>query len=515
MSLNFAAKGGKSTEAAKQALHDSIVTHNPSLAKQLLGEKNWRANYYKWMMVVNATMLRSPAICVHAATAGLHSLRTSFQLNQTPLAQVEKRLPCTPALATTTVHGKGPETEFTCPMNGTKHTLSSLAHEMQRLVERGAAEPSAHQAVQRLANNPQWLSKHDLSAYTFAILGAGSQMGPCKTLLNRGATVLAVDLKGREEMWDALSQYARQTPGTLVIPMSHNSPENIRGCDILSDFEAIARWIVKNSRGKRIVIGGFLYADGALFSRIAVAADAVIDAVCTLRSDTALISLCSPTEVFSVPKAANEEATQRYTALSIHTPWLRAVGLLSKQRYLEQNVPEQIHAEGTDDVFLLQDSQVWQQGPNYAFAKLIQRWRNIVSRDAGHWVSSNVAPASLTVSVMHNSLIRAGMLGCQFFGIVPFEPSTSNSLMTALALHDLKSKTSYANPNVVLKNPLNLFMDNAVHGGTWRCAYKTNSYTEVSAVLYGLQVALPYAVVGGVGGWMGWKKMVGGGRSKL
>ena len=81
--------------------------------------------------------------------------------------------------------------------------------------------------------------------------------------------------------------------------------------------------------------------------------------------------------------------------------------------------------------------RVWQQGPNYAFAKLVQRWRAIVSRHCGHVVVSNVAPASLTESVMHNRLVNAGMRGCEFFGIVPFTPRTSTALMTALMIHDL------------------------------------------------------------------------------
>ena len=39
---------------------------------------------------------------------------------------------------------------------------------------------------------------------------------------------------------------------------------------------------------------------------------------------------------------------------------------------------------------------------------------------------------------------------------------------------------------------MDLFTTNAVHGGTWRCAFKTNSYTEVSAVIYGIKAAAPY-----------------------
>ena len=72
--------------------------------------------------------------------------------------------------------------------------------------------------------------------------------------------------------------------------------------------------------------------------------------------------------------------------------------------------------------------------------------------------------------------------------------------MTALALHDLREEH---NPQRRRQgHPMDLFMSNAVHGGTWRCAFKTNSYTEVSAVIYGLKSAMPYgagaAAVGAV-----------------
>lgn len=407
-------------------------------------------------------------------------------------------------------------------------------------------------------------------------------MGPVRTLLSLGATVMAVDLS-RETIWQGLEEFAEATPGTLLIPTT----DGVDGCDVLRGFGAVSRWILRNGEGtspaltshapakfssrpshshdrhgraftmnatptaprtvcpgRRIVLGSFLYADGGIFARLSAAADAVIAAVCAERSDTALISLCSPTEVFSVPAEAHAEATRRYNTLSIHTPWERAVALLSGNRYLEKNEPLRVNGR------LLQDCQVcarggarravacgvcvrrwpwrqrqqshwaaplrlatqpahrsgslcacapapapqvWQQGPNYAFAKLVQRWRNIVCRAEGHVVSSNVAPATLTVSVMHNPLIRAGMLGCRFFQIVPFEPETSNALMTALMLHDLQSSTSTAWPSTELGHPLDLFQENAVHGGVWRCAYKGNSYTEVSALLYGLGVAAPYA----------------------
>ena len=52
-----------------------------------------------------------------------------------------------------------------------------------------------------------------------------------------------------------------------------------------------------------------------------------------------------------------------------------------------------------------------------------------------------------------------------------------------------------------------------MHGGTWRAAYKANSYTEVSAVLYAVQSVAPYAALGGVGALA--FAMRNGGKAKL
>merc|ERR1712054_139481 len=99
---------------------------------------------------------------------------------------------------------------------------------------------------------------------------------------------------------------------------------------------------------------------------------------------------------------------------------------------------------------------------------------------------------------MHNRLVAAGMLGCAHFGIEAFHVSTSSSLLAALMVWDLASGTeSSAHPSYPLKSPLDLLQQNACHGGTWRAAFKTNSYTEVSALLYFLGQARPWLLASG------------------
>ena len=78
-----------------------------------------------------------------------------------------------------------------------------------------------------------------------------------------------------------------------------------------------------------------------------------------------------------------------------------------------------------------------QQGPNYALAKRLQRWRATVARDSGATVSMNVAPPTRTRSVVKNRALAAAYAGAHRFGVEVFEPATCNVLMAALLVHDL------------------------------------------------------------------------------
>lgn len=52
---------------------------------------------------------------------------------------------------------------------------------------------------------------------------------------------------------------------------------------------------------------------------------------------------------------------------------------------------------------------------------------------------------------------------------------TSNAVMASLLIRDIRDPSAAANPKTYLRNPLNLFTDNAWHGGCWRTAWKFSS----------------------------------------
>jgi hypothetical protein len=121
------------------------------------------------------------------------------------------------------------------------------------------------------------------------------------------------------------------------------------------------------------------------------------------------------------------------------------------------------------------DCLVLQQGPNYALAKSLQRWRATVARAEGVLTSVHVAPPTRTASVLRNRLLAAAYRGAARFGIETFDPGTTRALMAALLVHDLHNPRAAARPDVTLRHPLDLFVGAANPGGLWRCGYRSRT----------------------------------------
>ncbi len=206
-----------------------------------------------------------------------------------------------------------------------------------------------------------------------------------------------------------------------------------------------------------------------------MAVDALTEHLLTQRPDSALAFLATPTDVFAVPADAVAEATRRYAQRSgigrVRGP-LRA---LSGGRLLARNYPPAADPG-------INDSLVPQQGPNYALAKRLQRWRATAARAAGTTVSLTVAPATRTRSVTKNRLLGAAFAGAHRFGIEVFEPATSNTLMAALLVHNLRAAPP-AQPH-----PWQDEVYAAAHGGLWRQPYAPRSALGL-AVLLGIGAA--------------------------
>ena len=276
---------------------------------------------------------------------------------------------------------------------------------------------------------------------------------------------------------------ARRSGGTLLVPVADAKPgrdgvdsggdlgplAQRAGFDLADDIPAVADWLAGVDGS--LVLGNYVYADGADNVRVASAVDALTVRLQAERPDLALAFLATPTDVFAVPPDAVAQSARAYAARSPAGKLGRGLlQSLSGRRLLRPAYPA-----GSDPGIC--DSLVAQQGPNYALAKRLQRWRATVARDGGAAVSMNVAPPTRTRSVTRNRVLAAAYAGAGRFGVEVFEPATTKALMAALLVHDLHAGQPAAG------HPWQDEAHAAAHGGLWRIAYAPRSALALAALL--------------------------------
>jgi hypothetical protein len=299
------------------------------------------------------------------------------------------------------------------------------------------------------------------------LVGAASEMGPLEHVTRWGATVVALDLP-REHLWDRIRSAAQTGSGRTLLP----TREGAAGCDLLTQIPDIRAWL--ETIDGPLVVGNYVYADGANFVRVATAVDALVADLADAGKLAASAYLATPTDVYAVPAELARSTRPGKERGRI----LRAV--TGKRAYARQYEEEIAGDDGRR--WSLADSLVAIQGANYALAKQIQRWRAVTTRDAGIPTSANVAPATATISVTKNRVLAAAYRGAPRYGVEIFEPATSRALMALLLAHDLRYPSDESAP---VGHPYDLFVDQAAHGGIWRIGYEPRSVLPL-AVLRGL-----------------------------
>jgi hypothetical protein len=470
--------GKRSTSALGRAVvADALRRVDPVGAQAAERETNWRQGYLAhFKRMIEAGLLRDGEAAVDVARAGLDSLHSRMRAtttagNEVALGEVFLAGGGSP-LETATVRGTGERaTELSLPLHGERLRGDTLHRKLDDWTTRGIIEPSAAEAVRTVMANPAWL---DLRDQQVVVLGAGAEMGPLRSILSWGGEVIGVDLP-RPDIWKRVLDVAATSAGTLHLPVAADakwSAGNLgthAGADLLHGLPAIADWLT--AVDGPIVLGNYVYADGATNVRVSTAVDALSVELMSRRADVSLAFLATPTDVFAVPGEAVEHSTRSYRGPSKPMRLVRpALRTVSGGRLLRRN-----YAPGTDPG--LNDSLVPQQGPNYALAKRLQRWRATVARRDSRTVSLNVAPPTRTRSVVKNRALASAYAGAHRFGIEVFEPATSNTLMAALLVHDLR--TAPHAPTT----PWREEAAGAVHGGLWRTAYDPRSALGIAVVL--------------------------------
>jgi hypothetical protein len=469
-----AADRRRSTTAVGRAVAaEALRTVDPVGAAHAERETNWRSGYLLHYRRLLESGLLSRAAALTIAADGLSALRARMTVVDERGEQPLESWSTAPAgrrWDTVEVSGTAePETDLVLPFRGRRLTGDDIDARLDAWVAAGVIEPSAARAVRTVRDHPEWLRLEDR---TVVVLGAGAEMGPLQALLRWGARVAAVDL-ARPALWRRLTESARSGAGTLLVPVEPGDGAMIEqraGVDLLRDVPSVAEWVGALPGG--LTLGNYVYADGADNVRVSVAVDALTTRLLAARDGVALAFLATPTDVFAVPRDAVVHATRSYEQRSRTGKLLgRPLRTVSGGRLLTR-------AYNPDADPGINDSLVTQQGPNYALAKRLQRWRASLARAGGVTVSMNVAPPTRTRSVVKNRALAAAYAGAGRFGVEVFEPATANVLMAALLVHDLNTGGGPEH-----EHPWQDEAHAAVHGGLWRAAYAPRSALGLAALL--------------------------------
>jgi len=496
---------GKNILAA--AIRGSGAPNAEELAKKCESEKNWRFKYNKHYMKMVEVSAWSHEAALGVANAGINYMHSNFEfVDPTDSTKAEKfdrymasksnmKCPWFTGVVEGTKRSE-PAPRVSVPYKGGILSGETLKKQLTRWAKYGTIEPDAADSILSMVDEPL-----DLRDQHFILIGAGSAMGPFSKLLEHGATVVALDIPGAwgpraGDLWNRLTTTARNSRGRLLFPM--NKPQepftstttdfSACGCSLTESTAEILSWLKTiDTNGKGITVGNYTYLDGDLHVKLSLAADAVIDGLSKSRPNVSIAFLCTPTDIHFIPDEAHRAALKRFgfhpgKAIEF------LINLLTGGTKLVKNALKPVKTS-TDQTVKLVDGLSVAQGPNYALAKRLQHWRAIVAYNGGQTVSTNIAPSTSTLSVVSNKSFAWAYGGMPYFK--PFEifqQDTTNAVMATLLAYDIVKKDSVANPanrdKKSIRNPLELFKWNSIHGGLWRAAYKVDSIGEVSAIIY-------------------------------
>jgi hypothetical protein len=462
---------------------------NPTWAQDARVEKHWRRNYPQHFYRLVAGGLESSATALQSAQAGLDTAWQNLTVvgasgNENSFSNFYAQRDAAQLVQTKVLRGQGSATPtpWRVPYRGSWLEGKALEDVLSRWQATHVLEPSAADALRLCAQNPQWF---DLSDLHFALLGAGSEAGPLTWLLKWRANIYAVDLP-RQATWDRIVMLAQAGNAVVHVPMTSPSGQLEAGINLLEHPDQVSRWL--NSFDQPLAVAAHAYADGEKHVRVVMACDFVQQAVLHAASDkgfnSSIAFMATPTDVFAVTQTTAQRSLDAYAARPMLSKGLQSsLRLASGERFFQANIGSLVTSKVGGHTYGVADSLVLEQGPNYALAKRLQQWRAIVSRANGITSSLNVAPSTTTSSVVKNPALAAGFAGADMFGMEVFEPETTNALMAAMWVHDLRNPQSSAKPSTALNHPYELFMHGANHGGLWSCAYKPRSALPFAAAL--------------------------------
>jgi hypothetical protein len=470
----------------------SNQTAAAAFRERVKGCKNWRNQYADILEdFYQLLATESPATAITMCQAGLNAAQQAFCFrvhNDETLSLEQAMARDWDKLKSKTHAGKKPAaTADTATPAATRFSLASphgsdahpllvtgdtAVQQLETWKQYGCMEPSAAEhagAVCTLANVTSLIDNK-----TFCLLGLTSEMGPAHSLLRiPGAHVMGVARS--ESKMNKLVEWLEQEG-------AESTKLETLQADVLQQTPQIAQWIVETApKDRELILLPLAYMDGEACVRVTVAMEAIVTHVMQHRRDVGLCYLISPAIGLAIPEEAVRDAKERYEKDKSWKKWLSMASL--NQWYQPVETWKQLEdiSDAASGSLTILNGLVNFQGPNYALAKTIQTWRCMVAHAAGVNVAAPLAPGTRTDSVLHSPEAAAFLEGLQYVPpMLAFDVWCCSSLMAAIVLHQLNNQSSDDEKS---EHPLKLFWKGAVHGGSWRCPYTSESFGTVSYLL--------------------------------
>jgi len=472
--------GRASTPTAQAVLAAAARGVDDDFGAAVIGARDWRRDYPRYFGDLLLAEAASTDAALTVARQGLAAAMERFVVvtedGDLPLAGARAAAGIEP-LRTVELLGHDERVrELLVPYRGERLRGVALLRQLDDWVHRGIVEPTLADAVGAVVRHPEWL---DLRDRTIAMIGAGSEMGPYLQLMAWGATVAAVDLP-RPQVWQRLLDRAAASAGRVLVPVPRSSSAatgvdaaGVAGADLLTQCVPMSDWLAQVPGP--LTIGNYGYLDGAGFVRLTVAFGALLAELARRRTDLSVNYLATPSDVYRAQYGAVDMARRRHEQPSALVAAGKAVHAATGGRWFKPNYPPGSVIETDTERFGFVNAFILAQGPNYAFAKRLQRWQMMVARADGLVTSVHVAPPTRTRSVHSNPLMAERQRLTAYLGIETFDTATTEAIAGAMLVHDLRNPASPANPATPLGHPHEAFMFAANPGGRWRVPFDINS----------------------------------------
>ena len=486
--IDSATNKTSSSQIGKEIIAEALSLVDHQSSQHVLQEKNWRKNYPVYFKALVENGIRSSHNAITIAKQGLHKAQHSFDFfrdgKRYSLNEVTS-VPLVNKIETVTIKGTSEaKPEWYVPYHGENLQGQSLLNQIQKWQDAGIIEASHANALKEAAAHPEWF---DLSDRTMVLFGAASEAGPLTWLSKWKANIVALDLPN-EQVWGRILDTIQTGNATLYAPsfqkvndLKNNDELKTKlGANLLTQIPEITQWLAENPH--KLDLASIAYLDGEKHVRVSMAMDSIMSQVSKQKPDSSLMYMCTPTDVYAVPKEVIQGSSDKFSSRSkLETILSKCIATVSLKQFFKDNNQDLIVSDNGQS-YGVADCLVVEQGPNYALAKRIQQWRATLARHEGQHVSINIAPSTTTHSVTKNPLLKAAFNGASLFDVEAFRPETTNSIMAALWIHDLKNPKSVANPETTMQHPLELMMEGANHGGLWRVAYLARTALPFAAI---------------------------------